>query len=646
MTHRSGPLCLVAVLLALLGLALYSNTFDHAFHLDSGHVVFANRSIRSLGNIPRFFVDPSTFSSLRSNLDYRPVLQTSYALDHAANGYSMGGWHLTQIALHVWCSLWIFLLARFLLADEEGWKRGGIALFAALVVLVHPVHSGVVNYLSARSSLLQAAFLLPAFFLYLRRRDDPEDAGPLWGPLFLFALAILTKATAGAASATFVLVEIWRVARLRDDQASFLEHLLATWSGRNLRRLGPYLLLTVSLLCWRAHLMAPFAVEHARAPADLGSLDYLRTQVVVWWVYVRKWFVPLDLVADDATFPVIRSWLAEPLLFALLGWFFFVWVMLQLWRRDPRFLFLSASAWALLLPSSSVIPLSEMLNEHRPYLPLSLLSLVWTLPALQTALRLAGGRWIARLFLFAGLLGYLAVLGNSTWKRNQVFLTDESYWSDVVAKAPAARAWNNLGLVHLKRRDLDRALSCLIEAERLAPRWHIVQVNLALAHEARGDLPAAERHFSLAVEVDRFTGTALTERGEYRIRRGRHAEARDDLLAARPRSTEAFRLARGLTEAYAGIPNAAGWHLEFMRCLELDRPAALAEVVAMLRPFFEEPSRMLAGVDALQRLAADLPEVWWVHENLGILLGRLGEQEASDQAHTRARRLKEASSEK
>ena len=88
-----------AALLAVVCLGIYSNNFHHDFQLDDSHVLLTNPSVRSLANIPKYFVDPSTFTSLRANVEYRPVLQATYALNYRMGGYNTWWWHLTQILL-------------------------------------------------------------------------------------------------------------------------------------------------------------------------------------------------------------------------------------------------------------------------------------------------------------------------------------------------------------------------------------------------------------------------------------------------------------------------------------------------------------------------------------------------------------------
>jgi len=48
----------------LLFLAAYSNSLRNAFHFDDSHLIVENLHIRDIRNIPRFFTDAPTFSSL------------------------------------------------------------------------------------------------------------------------------------------------------------------------------------------------------------------------------------------------------------------------------------------------------------------------------------------------------------------------------------------------------------------------------------------------------------------------------------------------------------------------------------------------------------------------------------------------------
>ena len=70
-------------------------------------------------------------------------------------------------------------------------------------------------------------------------------------------------------------------------------------------------------------------------------------------------------------------------------------LLLTGWRTRPYPAFVAISALALLSPTSSVLPLAEMVNEHRPYMPLALLSIASTLGLGRSASKLArrAQRW-------------------------------------------------------------------------------------------------------------------------------------------------------------------------------------------------------------------------------------------------------------
>ena len=64
----------------------YSNHFNNGFHFDDAQTIVDNVHIRTLKNIPRFFVDPRMFSSLPDHWGLRPVVTTTLAIDYWLGG--------------------------------------------------------------------------------------------------------------------------------------------------------------------------------------------------------------------------------------------------------------------------------------------------------------------------------------------------------------------------------------------------------------------------------------------------------------------------------------------------------------------------------------------------------------------------------
>ena len=80
---RSSRLLPIWILLAVAAVvAAYANHFHNSFHFDDSHTIVENVYIRDLHNIPRFFTDATTFSSLPANQTWRPIVSLSLALDY------------------------------------------------------------------------------------------------------------------------------------------------------------------------------------------------------------------------------------------------------------------------------------------------------------------------------------------------------------------------------------------------------------------------------------------------------------------------------------------------------------------------------------------------------------------------------------
>src|SRR3989442_6235072 len=84
--RQRALMVLGCVLLLAALVAAYANHFHNSFHFDDAHTIVNNASIRELRNIPLFFTDATTFSSLPSNQSYRPLVSTLLAIDVRLGG--------------------------------------------------------------------------------------------------------------------------------------------------------------------------------------------------------------------------------------------------------------------------------------------------------------------------------------------------------------------------------------------------------------------------------------------------------------------------------------------------------------------------------------------------------------------------------
>jgi len=613
------------LLFLLLGIGVYYNTFDHEFHLDSNRGLKENHAVRDLSNIPSYFKDPFTLTSLRANADYRPILQITYALNYAISEYNMWSWHLTQILLHVLNALFIVLLARkFLpyLIDNNNTKwQQAIPWIIGLLFLLHPTASGVVNYHWARSSLLTTTFALPCILLWTNGRV-------YWAGLF-FALAMFTKVEAISILGVLLLWDIFMMNQSmnssKGSSSNFIRDVIKCLNYKTLKRFSVFLPITLVYFIIRNAVVPDFIAE-SRQDADVGPYHYMITQISAWWHYIGNWWAPVNLIADDLSFPVYRSVLEPTVILAICGWIMVVIFLIKLYRTRPAYLIISLMALSIISPTSSIAPLAEMVNEHRPYMPIGILSIIWLVPLLNLI-----GQWLLRnplikLMTVGGLVVVLLSFSFTTFQRNKAFTTWENYWSDVVTKAPSWRSHLNLGNSFMKKGDWGPAEFHLLKSVEYSNNFYAL-CSLGVLNQSLGKSDRARQYYNKAVNVDIYNSIALEYRGAFLMTTKEYDLAFEDLINALPKAINIWPLYTKIAQAAAGKGD---WKkaLDYtLKANELDPEKTKGMIPKIATPFWDNPQQNNQGVSFFTELAKQWPGQWWIHRNWSVLAGLLGDKE-------------------
>jgi hypothetical protein len=135
-------------------------------------------------------------------LNYSPLHLFSYMLDHAIGGLSAYVFHLSN-------NLWAGVVAGFVyLVALALTKQRPIAIAAALLFLLHPVHVEAVAWISSRKDLVAAAFVLPSLLAYLKYRQRGAIGWYLVS-LLLFLFALLGKLSVVAFPAVLLTLDLF-----------------------------------------------------------------------------------------------------------------------------------------------------------------------------------------------------------------------------------------------------------------------------------------------------------------------------------------------------------------------------------------------------------------------------------------------------
>jgi tetratricopeptide (TPR) repeat protein len=342
-SRRLGLAALAAAL--VLAVAVYAPTLRSPFQFDDISFVRDNLGLRSLWPPERW---------IRSfHQETRPLVNLSFALNHAWSGGDPWSYHLVNLGLHLASLILLFLfLRRALVTLGPPWRdrASAVAGAAALLLSVHPLHSESVIYLQGRPGLLATLFGLAALALAARGLGRWPVGGRSGAPVAVAAaLAMASKESAAVLPALVLLYDAALVAR---------------WRRPELRSR----LLSFHAPVWAALIVPVVLFATLRNPHQgvfgAGVVDPLRfylTQPLVLLFYLRLFVWPAGLSVDHA-FPLASpgepaAWVALAVVIALIA------ITVRALRRAPFVGFCGAWWFAAVAPTS-LVPGREFVAER------------------------------------------------------------------------------------------------------------------------------------------------------------------------------------------------------------------------------------------------------------------------------------------
>lgn len=435
-----GPGLLV---IAIAGVIAYSNSFLATFHFDDEGSIVNNPLVHTLSNI----------GGIWHRYPTRFLTYLSFAFNHRIGGLNVLGYHVINVLLHLGCGFFVFLLVRRIveILSSQGRLRGDLRyapLFAALVFVLHPVQTQAVTYIVQRATVLAAFFYLASVYFFLEGRWSQVVSGKVRNRVAFFWLSalaglmgLLSKETILTLPFALLFVDSFLIASGKTFNWKFGLGLLL-------------LFLAFSLAMIRLNLVS---LEDA---PTISQIKYISTQPQVILTYLRLAILPYNQNLDY-DFRIAQSPFEVGTLVSLGAIIFLVVLAVWLFNRERLISFGIAWFLLVLLPESSILPLADVIFEHRMYLPMFAFSLgvVVLMARLQ--------RITSQNMIVMSLMVVVVILGYLTFERNKVWSDEVTLWGDVVSKSPAkARGYNNRGraLAETKRfqeslADFNRALS-------------------------------------------------------------------------------------------------------------------------------------------------------------------------------------------
>ncbi len=496
MIRTTRPNLLAIIILFFLGAAVYSNTLNSSFHFDDFSFILENPLIRT----PEKLIDlfkywPSRFLGF-----------LSFAVNYQIHQFSVFGYHLVNIGLHILVSFLVFWFVSLTFSSpamrgKQAYRhRVLISFFAAAIFLTHPVQTETLNYIFQRVTILGALFYLAALCLYAKAMLSLGEGGRI-NPFYYSASLIaafagmFTKENIVTLPLMLLLYHVYFFQEAKGPKWKYaLPFLLFL----------PVIPLTVAI----AKPVIFTDVERLMDSPWISSSRYLWTQFSVLLTYLRLFLFPLGQNIEY-DYPLVQAFWGIPTLASFLALVFVIITGILTFFRHRLASFGIFWFFLTLLPESSIIPIGNPIYEHRLYLPLVGCSL-FAVYALYYLLRNKSLKIVTVI-----LSAIVIICSFLTYKRNRVWENEIVLWSDAINKSPGKiRPYTNRGVEYLEQGEYDKAIIDLSRVIELKRDYADGYYNRGLVYQKQGEYGRAVSDYSEAIIADPKYLKAYINRGQ------------------------------------------------------------------------------------------------------------------------------------
>ncbi len=195
----------IFILFFCLSFLFYGNSLKNKYALDDDYVTVTNFPVKGTEFVPNHALVSKGFGGIikiwksryahdsEGSFDYRPFTTTTFAIEYAIFGQNPFISHLINIIIY-FISVWLLFCILLRLFEEQEYGFS-LSFLCALLFLIHPIHSEVVNNLKCRDELLAFSLALLALWFSLKAYEKLTFKNILLISLLLL-LALFSKRTA------------------------------------------------------------------------------------------------------------------------------------------------------------------------------------------------------------------------------------------------------------------------------------------------------------------------------------------------------------------------------------------------------------------------------------------------------------------
>ncbi|MEN6420431.1 MAG: tetratricopeptide repeat protein [Smithella sp.] len=410
---------------------------------------------------------------------WNPLVWFSLMFDYQLYGLNAGGYHLTNLILHVLSALLLFWL--FHRMTGALWPSAFVAAFFAL----HPLHVESVAWIAERKDVLSAFFWMLTLYLYVFYIEKPAIKRYLL-VLCSFVLALMSKPMVVTLPAIMILLDYWPLKRFESKKENpFL------WQ---MKEKLPFFILSAIVVI--------ITLYNPNQSADPDSkliplTSRLANAPVAFISYLIKTFWPYDMAIYYPVLNHLPWWQILGLTLIILIVSTFVIAMM---RRLP-YLFVGWSWYALTIaPVIGIIQIGPHLTADRYHY----------LPSLGIAAGIAWGvsslikrEKMRRNILYPTAIAFLAVMSVISWQQCRYWKNSIELWNHAIkVTGENDLPYYNLGCAFQEKGRNTEAIENFKKALQFKPNKPSIHNNLGTALLNTGDVISAAKEFQQTIRLN------------------------------------------------------------------------------------------------------------------------------------------------
>ncbi len=604
----------------LLGIIIYSNSFYCSFHFDDFNNIVNNPKLRELSNLGSWW----NYSKSRM----LPYL--SFAINYHFSQLNVWSYHLVNLGTHlintivVWWLIILIFLSPAIKKSKIVEHKNTIALLAAFLFVSHPLATQSVTYIVQRMASMVTLFYLLSVALYLQARlQEKQNISKyfFFGTCFISAiLAMLSKENAFTLPFSIIMVEIF-LFRTGKFKINFKDYRLYLFI------FGVISIIAIILLRFSFSIFDTI-ISQSGNKYTITPINYLLTQFSVIIKYIQLLFLPINQVVDY-DFPLSNSFFEpQTLISFLILSALIVFAILQ-FNRNRIISFGIFWFFLTLAIESSFIPITDLIYEHRTYLPSFGFFLILTCGIFILFYKKYKPVTIGLIMMIILTNSYL------TFQRNKIWKDDITFWNDNVIKSPnLARPVTNRGWAFKTVGKWEKALADYTKALQINPEYITALNDRGVAYAHFNQWGNAITDYSKAIKLNPKFTNAYANRCAAFGSIGQFDNALNDITKAIDLSPDDFTAYSNRGNIYSELKQTEKAIADFNTCIKLNPNFSDA---------YSNRGNAYSELNLLEKAIADYskaieikPDFANAYSNRGVTYSKLGKWDEAISDYTKA----------